>query len=101
MLPAGFQWVKAHQYEVGPPTSLMLDGVGMARMLQRVDGSWFARLDCHKPITAPLRTRDCASFESGVAGCEAWACRHEERLRAIAAVKTRKLLPCLGGHRRD
>lgn len=51
----------------------------VARLIDRLDGSWFARLDNH--LDGSLRTRACSSYESGRRGIELWAQRHEERLR--------------------
>lgn len=51
----------------------------IARLIDRLDGSWFARLDCH--LDGPLRTRNCSSYEAGRHGVELWAARHEDRLR--------------------
>lgn len=80
MLPEGFHWAKRHQYDT-QDTALVLDGTQVAMLLQRLDGSWFARLEAHQPITEPLVTRPCTSLEAGRAAIEAWACRHEARLR--------------------
>lgn len=84
MLPEGFQWQPRWQYDT-QLTALTLDGVQVAALLDRVDGSWFARLWAHHGIEAPLVTRPCTSFEAGRAGIEAWACRHEARLREEVA----------------
>ena len=86
-LPSDFRWTQAHQHEKGRSTALALGDVQVARMLDRLDGSWFVRLECHRGISAPLVTRRCTSFEQGVAGTEEWVRRHEARLRAeVAAV---------------
>lgn len=86
-LPDGFRWIQAHQYEKGEPTALALEDVWVARMMDRVDGSWFVRLECQKPFDAPLVTRSCTSFEQGRSGAEEWVRRHEARLRAEVAAK--------------
>jgi hypothetical protein len=83
MLPDGFRWAIRHQYDTRH-TALTLDGKQVAMLLERVDDSWFAVLDAHKGVHAPLVRRDCTSFEAGKAGIEAWACRHEARIRAEA-----------------
>lgn len=57
----------------------------MARMIDRLDGSWFVRLECQKPMSHPLVTRNCTSFEQGRAGTEEWARRNEARIRAEVA----------------
>lgn len=86
MLPDGFKWVPRHQY-ADREIALELDGHQVAMLLQRVDGTWFARLEVQRPFEEPLVKRPCTSFEAGKAGCEMWACRHEARLRAeVAAV---------------
>ncbi|WP_454261494.1 hypothetical protein [Pseudoxanthomonas mexicana] len=55
----------------------------VARLIDRLDGSWFAVLDCHlASVDRHRRTRDCSSYESGRRGVELWALRHESRLRA-------------------
>ncbi|NLA66823.1 MAG: hypothetical protein GX856_00990 [Gammaproteobacteria bacterium] len=81
MLPEGFSWANRHQYDTRQ-TALVLDGRQVAMLLERIDGTWFARLECHWPITAPLVTRRCRSLDAGRAGIEAWAVRHQARLRA-------------------
>lgn len=80
MLPDGFRWSSRHQYDT-QDTALLLGGRQVAMLLQRLDGSWFARLDSHKGFGDPLELRDCTSLEAGRAGVEEWACRHEGRLR--------------------
>lgn len=80
MLPSGFQWAPRWQYDT-QRTALTLDGVQVAMLLDKVTGGWYARLWVHWPITAPVVTRPCSSLEAGRAGIEAWACRHEARLR--------------------
>ena len=80
-LSPDFQWTHVTQHDKGPPTVLMLCGEWIARLIPRMDGSWFAILACHRPVPAPLITRDCTSYERGVRGAEMWAARHEERLR--------------------
>lgn len=87
MLPDGFQWIQSHQHEHGPPGALALGDVQVARMLGRLDGSWFVRLDCHMGMAADLVLQDCSSFESGRRGTEVWAVRHEARIRAEVAAK--------------
>lgn len=81
MLPDGFQWVPRYQY-AEHELALKLDHRTVAQLMQRMGGSWYAQLDCQRPIGAPMRMRDCQSRETGIAGIEAWACRHEARLRA-------------------
>lgn len=88
MLPDEFTWAPRWQHDETEP-ALVLDGVTVACLLRRVDGSWTARLDAHHPITAPLVLRRCRSRESGIAGIEAWAQRHADRLRAEVAERPR------------
>lgn len=63
--PPDFHWIQAHQHEHGAPTALTLGDVQVVRLMDRLDGSWFARLDCHLSMDAPLALRDCTSFERG------------------------------------
>jgi len=81
MLPEGFQWTRALEHEQ-VPASVRLGPAEVARLMQKVDGSWHARLDCQRGMAGPLILRDCRDFESGRAGVEAWVQRHEARLRA-------------------
>ena len=52
----------------------------VARLSDRLGGTWFALLDYHLP--GSKRVRDCASYDTGRQGVEMWAARHAERLRA-------------------
>ena len=78
------RWTKVENNPNGSPTVLELDGVAIVRLIDRVDGTWFALLDYH---LAPERhrRRDCTSFEAGRAGAETWARRHIARLLHEAA----------------
>lgn len=62
-----------------------LAGRQVAFLLQRINGTWFARLDVQRSDQAPMVLRDCTTFESGRAGIETWVCRHEARLRGEVA----------------
>lgn len=85
MLPADFQWIPRGQY-AGDEPALTLEGKFVAMLMRKVDGTtWYARLDCQRSITAPVVWRDCSSFEVGKAGIEAWALKHEARLRREVA----------------
>lgn len=95
MLPDGFDWVPRWQHADGE-LALKLDGKTVAMLLRRANGDWFARLECHWPITEPLVLRDCSNFEAGKAGVEAWAARHVERLRAEITRGGRSHLPDRG-----
>ena len=68
------EWVFRTQYAT-VPMSLTLDGRVVAMMLERIDGTWLARLDALQPTLAPIMTRRCTSFEAGKQGCEQWAVR--------------------------
>jgi len=57
----------------------------VARLIDRIDGSWFVRLDAHLP-GSPI-SRNCSSYEMGRRGVELWAARHAVRLRAEVAAK--------------
>lgn len=87
-LPEGLHWRPRAQYD-RDNAGLVLDGKEIAMLLQRVDLTWFARLECHWPIRAPLVLRDCTDLESGRRGCEDWAIRHLDRLRAEMAGRSR------------
>ena len=77
----------------GPPDALDLGGHEVARMVERLDGTWFALL--RYPGREALR-RDCTSYASGRAGCETWARRHGAVLEADAE---RRSLEWLSGQR--
>lgn len=68
-----------------PHDCLELDGRIVAMLIERNGGGWLARLEAHRPITAPVVTRQCTSLLSGRRGCELWAERHIGRLRAELA----------------
>lgn len=78
------EWKRVHITAEGPPTVLEIDGVGVVRMIDRLDGSWFAVLDYHLAEDR-RRIRDCSSYEAGRRGAEQWAQRHLERLQREAA----------------
>ena len=65
----------------------------VARLVDRLDGSWFALLDTHSDCFDRSRhTRDCSSYEGGRRGVELWAKRHEARLRAEVDARHREWL---------
>lgn len=66
-------------------TVLKVGDVGVARMSERIDGSWFIWLWYHRDQAEKV-TRDCSSFEQGRAGAEVWARRHLDTLLAEATV---------------
>lgn len=85
-MPDDFYWKpRCHLDKL--PTGLFLGFELVASMLERVDGTWVARLHPDDAMFAPLVTRSCTSFENGRRGCEIWALRHEAELRAKAAAK--------------
>ena len=94
MLPDDFEWRPATQYSKQRVT-LCLHGVEVARMVDRLDGSWYVMLERQRPLFAPDITRDCSSFETGRHGCETWAIRHEARLRA--QIEGKRLKTCGAG----
>lgn len=89
MLPDGFKWTKASPLDT-IPTTISLGGIGVCRMMDRADKSWFVYLDYHlPPLNGQLvhRKRDCSSFPKGVRGCELWVAKHEARLRVEVAAR--------------
>lgn len=58
----------------------------VARLMDRPDGTWYVRLDMHL-AGDKLVLRDCRSYETGRAGVELWAARHEARIRAEIEAK--------------
>lgn len=75
---AGMKWERMSGYDE-LATVLEIDGVKVARLCQRADGSWYAWLSYHRPW-GERWCRDCTGYEAGRAGCEAWVQRHMERL---------------------
>jgi hypothetical protein len=85
MLPQDFTWQERWQYANGE-LALLLHGKQVALLLRKANGvDWYALLDCQQPMRCPALTRPCSSLEAGKAGVEAWAARHEARLRAEVA----------------
>ncbi|MCH6484230.1 hypothetical protein MMG85_11745 [Pseudoxanthomonas sp. LH2527] len=74
-----FSWTWLGADVGGREVVYQLGTSGVARLIDRLDGTWFARLDTHLP--AVYRIRDCTSYEAGRRGVELWAARHEARLR--------------------
>jgi len=69
------------------PTRLYVGEIEVARLCSRNDGTFYAIVNQHLPVTDPRR-RDinCTSEAHGRAGLEIWAKRHAERLqREVAA----------------
>lgn len=95
-----FRWVRIRAGLEGPPTSLRAHGYEVARLDQRVDGTWLATTRRH--LDYPYhRTHVCQSFDTGKAGCEAWAQRHDEALLAWARAKHEAWVACQGWRKRD
>jgi hypothetical protein len=65
-----------------PPTSLRYGGMEVARLDERVNATWFASLYRYLPYEQRPKPRDCRSYETGKAGCEEWARRHEAEIAA-------------------
>lgn len=85
-MPNGFYWAPRCHLDT-LPTGLFLHGEQVASMHEKLDGTWLARLTPEDGVEAPLRLRNCSSFDSGRRGCEMWALRHEKALRQKAAAK--------------
>jgi hypothetical protein len=81
MLPDDFQWKPRWQH-AKDELALVLDGRTVAMLMRTADSKWVARLDCQQPDDAPIHMRKCATFETGKGGIEAWAAKHQARLRA-------------------
>lgn len=83
MLPTGFNWTHVLQWDTGPVDCLRLGGSEVARLSRRVnDQVWLAYLNQHWPYEDRRNhKRVCHSYETGKAGIELWAARHEARLR--------------------
>lgn len=77
---AQFKWTHVGAGLTGPLELYQLGSTGVARLISRLGGTWFVRLDYHLPDST--LQRECSSYEAGVRGVELWAARHEARLRA-------------------
>lgn len=92
MLPAGFRWTQPYIGASGPPHSLQYENLEVARIHQHVAGHWLATLRRYAPDRS--HTVTCTSLEAGIAGCEIYADRHQDEVRAeadrkLAAFKAR------------
>lgn len=88
-----FKWTWLGADVGGLEVVYVLGTTHIARLIDRLDGSWFARLDCHLDCVDRLeRTRNCSSYEGGRRGIELWARRHEQRIRAEVDAKHREWL---------
>lgn len=90
MLPDGFNW--RPRYQNAPPGELVLlcGDLGVAQLMQKTTGEWYAMLSPFAEPMSPFRRRDCTSRESGIVGIEAWAALHVDRLRAQALIHSRR-----------
>ena len=89
MLPPGFEWIPRYSYAPPGEVALVVDGLWVAQLLKRLDGEWLVELSFGGDMDAPRKTRRCSSHAAGMAGAEAWALRHEVRLRALAAARVK------------
>lgn len=80
-----FQWSALNPGYPGPEVLYKLGTTPVARLTDRLGGTWFAHLDYH--LSGASRTRDCTSYEAGRRGVELWAARHADRLRAEVTAK--------------
>lgn len=97
VLPDDFRWVPRYQL-AERELAIEHGGKQVAMLLERVDGSWYARLNTHRPWTDGVQeqTRACSGYDAGRAGIEQWITRHAERLRAeVAALPARQAMPWL------
>ena len=74
-----FEWKPYSQHASGPPTVYCWEGKEVARLFDRINGTWFVELDRQRPYEQ-RRMLDCQSYDSGRRGVELWAERHRERL---------------------
>lgn len=82
MLPDGFKWGSIYGPAGPAPMDALYCGLQcVARLDERVGGGWVATLNLPG---GRWRIRACASRESGQAGVEAWARRHQVELAAWA-----------------
>jgi hypothetical protein len=79
-----FRWTWLGSDVGGREVVYQLGGTEVARLIDRLGGSWFAILDRQGEHE---RKRDCTSYEAGRRGVELWAARHEARLRAEVLAK--------------
>lgn len=86
MLPEGFKWIPRYQHAPTGELALVCGSMHVAHLTQKLSGEWLARMRPFHGMFTPDVTRDCSSHAAGVAGVEAWACRHEAHLREQAAL---------------
>jgi hypothetical protein len=79
-MPDEFKWSPLNPGYPGQEVFYKLGITPVARLSDRLGGTWFALLDYHLPDVK--RVRDCTSYEAGRRGVELWAARHADRLRA-------------------
>ena len=77
-----FAWHHAGSFHSGPPTVLKYGLQECARLHERVGGTWFCTLRTHLPHERHVH-RECRTYETGKAGCEEWARRHEAEIAEV------------------
>jgi len=83
MLPPDFHWRSVASRPDGKEDSVFCAGTQVLRLSQRInEGGWYASLNTQRPERERWTTRECTSYERGVAGAELWVVRHQARLRA-------------------
>lgn len=88
-MAAMFAWHHVGSFHCGPLTSLKYGQMEVARLHERVDGTWFCTLRQHLPYEQRVN-RDCRSYETGKAGCEEWARRHEAEIAEADRLSTQR-----------
>lgn len=84
MLPERFHWQPRHSYsDVADGLFLGTTLVGM--LFDRGQAGWLALLEAHQAPGNSVPTRHVTSYQAGRDLCEAWALRHEARLRQEVA----------------
>lgn len=83
MAGSEFKWSALNPGYPGPEVLYKHGITPVARLTERLGGTWLAHLDYHQPGSS--RTRACTSYEAGRRGVELWAERHADRLRAELA----------------
>lgn len=66
----------------GPPVRLFYESREVARLCERLDGTWYVALNQHLPYTDPeRRDQGVPSYEEGKARLERWFAANEPRIR--------------------
>jgi len=73
------------------PNQLLLEGVEVARLYQRVDDyTW--RIGLNNQRDRELRKQQlCSGYAQGKAGADLWTARHQDRLRAEVDQRSKDL----------